>query len=112
LNGKLRRQTAAATFPCSSATALSSLTTEFHMKNLAKLILATGLCWSSFAMADQPKMQAALQSLQQAKASLNEATADKGGHRGKAMKLVDQALKEVQAGIDYDRTHGSDKGKK
>jgi hypothetical protein len=112
LNGKLRLQTGSATFGCGSATALSSLTTEFHMKIFAKLILATGLCWSSFAMADQPKMQAALQSLQQAKASLNDATADKGGHRGKAMKLIDQALKEVEAGIEYDRAHGNDKGKK
>jgi cellobiose-specific phosphotransferase system component IIA len=105
-------QTGAAKCACCPAAALSSLTTEFHMKILAHLILAAGLCWSSLAMADQPKMQAALQSLQQAKASLNEATADKGGHRGKAMKLIDQALKEVEAGIAYDRSHGDDKGKK
>lgn len=82
------------------------------MRFAATLLLAAGMALSPLAMADQPKMQAALQSLQQAKAALADASADKGGHRGAAMKLIDQAIKEVEAGIEYDRTHGNDKGKK
>ena len=36
-------------------------------------------------------------------AELNKATADKGGHRNKALGLVNQALAEVTAGITFDR---------
>jgi hypothetical protein len=65
------------------------------------------------ALADQPNMEAAIAKLQEAKASLEKATADKGGHRVKAIKLVDQAMAEVQAGIEFDRTHDSkNEGKK
>jgi hypothetical protein len=53
--------------------------------------------------ADQPHMQAALQALGNARAELQQATHDKGGHRARALKLVDQAMAEVQAGIAFDR---------
>ena len=49
----------------------------------------------------QPHMQAALDHLQGAKAELQSAVADKGGHRVRAIALVDQAMGEVQAGMDY-----------
>ena len=57
------------------------------------------------AVADQPHMQNALDDLRQARHQLDVADADKGGHRVTAMGLVDQAITEVQAGIDYDRHH-------
>ena len=57
------------------------------------------------AVADQPLMHDALTNLRQARNNLEHATADKGGHRVTAIRLVDQAITEVQAGIDYDRTH-------
>jgi hypothetical protein len=50
-------------------------------------------------------MKKALASLNSAKTQLKGATADKGGHRVKAISLVEQAITEVQAGIDYDNTH-------
>lgn len=53
----------------------------------------------------QPNMQAALDNLMQARANLQRAVADKGGHRANALSLVDQAIEEVRAGIDYARTH-------
>jgi len=53
------------------------------------------------ASADQPHMQAALDALRTAKAELNMATANKGGHRAKALSLVDEAIEQVQRGIDY-----------
>jgi len=55
--------------------------------------------------ADQPHMQAALTHLRQARESLDRATADKGGHRARAIALVNDAIKEVEAGISFDRRH-------
>jgi len=52
---------------------------------------------------DQPHMQAALNALQNARDSLNRADADKGGHRVKALGLVNDAISEVQKGIDAGR---------
>ena len=53
--------------------------------------------------ADQPHMKSALNALRNAKQQLSLATADKGGHRAKAMELVNQAISEVEKGISYDR---------
>lgn len=53
--------------------------------------------------ADQPYMQKAKDNLQQALNNLNQATADKGGHRNKAIDLVKEAIEEVNKGIAYDR---------
>lgn len=55
--------------------------------------------------AAQPAMQAALKNLRQARADLNRATTDKGGHREAALRLVDQAIGEVERGMSYDRHH-------
>lgn len=53
------------------------------------------------AQADQPHMQGALADLQAAKAELQAATPDKGGHRVNALGLVDQAIGQVRDGIAY-----------
>jgi len=47
-------------------------------------------------------MRAALAALQSAKRHLAMATADKGGHRVKAIGHVNAALAETQLGIDAD----------
>jgi hypothetical protein len=47
-----------------------------------------------------------LSALNQALASLRESTANKGGHRGRAMDLVRQAIDETQAGIEFADEHG------
>ena len=52
---------------------------------------------------DQPHMQAALTALDNAKNNLNNATADKGGHRAKAIGYVNDALSEVRKGMDAGR---------
>jgi len=54
---------------------------------------------AGFAFAAQPHMQAALRALRSSKAELEAAIPDKGGHRVKAIGLVDQAIAEVQAGV-------------
>ncbi len=55
--------------------------------------------------ADQPHMQAALEALRTAQRELAEATADKGGHRVKAERLIRDAIVEVEKGIEFDRRH-------
>jgi hypothetical protein len=52
---------------------------------------------------DQPHMQNALNALENAKDNLNRATADKGGHRAKAIDFVKDAISEVKKGIDAGR---------
>lgn len=75
----------------------------------AKSIFAAVLVLFTVAIAgaipDQPMMQAARADLQTAKRELQAAIADKGGHRVKAIRLVNSAIAEVNAGIAYDRRH-------
>jgi hypothetical protein len=92
-----------------SALCISPFNMEIPMKYAASLLIVAGLSLSSSAMAETPRMKLALKNLQEAKTALAEASADKGGHRVAAMKLIDQAMKEVQAGIEFDKTHGGDK---
>jgi hypothetical protein len=74
-----------------------------------KMILAAAFLFAGVAtaaaMPDQPFMQAARADLQTAKRELQRATANKGGHRAKAISLVNQAIAQVNAGIAYDRRH-------
>jgi hypothetical protein len=62
---------------------------------------AAGMLGASLAKGNQPFMEAALRALNNAAAQLEQAVADKGGHRAKAIQLVSQAINEVQAGIQY-----------
>jgi len=57
------------------------------------------------AIAAQPHMEAALSALQSAKAELQQAVADKGGHRVKALADVNDAINETKAGIAFAKTH-------
>ena len=53
------------------------------------------------ATADQPHMQNALDALTRAKTELITAIPDKGGHRLRAINLVNQAIMETRASIQY-----------
>ena len=64
----------------------------------ALLVLAPGRAFAEM----QPQMQAARRNLVEARQNLQRATADKGGHRVKALRLIDQAIAEVEAGIRFD----------
>jgi len=44
-------------------------------------------------------MQAALEHLRAARASLEKAERNKGGHRERAIQLVDEAIAQVQEGM-------------
>jgi len=69
-----------------------------------KKMIAVMLCLAApLAFAEpQPKMKEALEHLRQAKAALQAATADKGGHRVKAIEKVDEAITQVEKGIEFD----------
>lgn len=54
---------------------------------------------AGYAYAAQPHMQAAMGYLQNAKSELQLAEANKGGHRVSAIRLVNEAIGEVQAGM-------------
>jgi hypothetical protein len=71
-------------------------------------VAAIGLLGASAKSADtyQGNMEHALSSLYQALGSLRDATANKGGHRAKAMDLVGQAIDETQAGVEFADEHG------
>jgi hypothetical protein len=71
---------------------------------------AIGLLGASARTADayQGDMERTLSALSLALSSLSESTADAGGHRAKAMALIQQAINETQAGIDFADQHGDD----
>lgn len=72
-------------------------------KTIFTAMLLLGVVAIAAAVPDQPHMQAAKSSLQTARAELQRATPDKGGHRVNAIGLVNSAIAEVNAGIAFDR---------
>jgi hypothetical protein len=74
---------------------------QFMIRSLALgAVIATGF-GVGFAIGAQPHMEAALGLLQNARAELQAALPNKGGHRERAMGLISQAIAETQAGIAY-----------
>ena len=61
-----------------------------------------GAVGSSAFAEPQPAMRRALGQLQAARASLEAATPDKGGHRAKALVHVQKAIEETKRGIAAD----------
>ena len=83
-------------------------------KTVRSLLLVTALGAFAAATAQAGPMHKAAELTQQAHDVLKEdATSDKGGHRVAAMKLLKQALDEINAGVEFDKTHtGPNEGKK
>jgi hypothetical protein len=54
-----------------------------------------------YAIGAQPHMNESIAFLQSARAELVAATPNKGGHRERAIGLIDQAISEVRAGIAF-----------
>lgn len=67
----------------------------------AAMVTSVPVLTAGRALADQPHMDAALDALKAARRELNAATADKGGHRAKAIDLVKEAISEVEKGIEW-----------
>jgi hypothetical protein len=78
-------------------------------KNLASLVCLLGGAGFAVAQADkdggQPEMHAALEHLNQAKVNLEKGAHDKGGHRVRALELVNQAIAEVKEGMQFAVQH-------
>lgn len=72
---------------------------------LGAVAALAGAFWAGKVAADQPHMEKAIDHLQSARRELNDATPDKGGHRERALKLVDDAIAETRKGMRFDRRH-------
>ncbi|MFO0548018.1 MAG: hypothetical protein U0271_06500 [Polyangiaceae bacterium] len=90
-----------------------SCVSKTNLWKLSTLLLAGALAYDlagseRTAQAEpQPHMKDALASLRSAKKDLEAASADKGGHRVKALELTKSAIDEVEKGIAYDDGHKS-----
>ena len=71
----------------------------FSALTLALAVLFGAVVGGVAVAATQVHMRNALTDLQSALTQLNTAQADKAGHRENAIKLVNQAISEVDAGI-------------
>jgi hypothetical protein len=75
------------------------------MRNRIHVALLITLITSAivYATPDQPNMESAKTNLQNAKANLMAAEHNKGGHRTKAINLINSAIAEVNRGINFAR---------
>jgi hypothetical protein len=64
-------------------------------------LIAGAVVGASIAYAAQPHMVSALELLQSARTELQRATANKGGHRERALNAVDRAIQETREGIAF-----------
>ena len=81
---------------------MTTLTPWSGRRRLAGIAMVADVAAESFdagSYAAQPHMQNALSALQGARSELQVAEANKGGHRVTAIRLVDEAINEVRAGI-------------
>jgi hypothetical protein len=76
------------------------MTTSFARKALLGTLIAASM-GIGYAIGAQPHMTASISLLQNARAELGAATPNKGGHRERAIGLIDQAITEVRAGIAF-----------
>jgi hypothetical protein len=82
------------------------MTSTPSRRDMARLATA-GAAGSALALTATPtlayqgNMERALSALGAAMQSLQAATPNKGGHRERAMRLIEHAMGEVQAGIDF-----------
>ena len=74
-------------------------TRDRFVKAIVILAVAGGAFAAGLAYAAQPHMEAALNALFTAQSELKVAEHNKGGHRVKALDLVNSAIAHVQAGI-------------
>ena len=69
-----------------------------------RLLLGAAIASSvgiGYAIGAQPHMTETITILQSARAELAKATPNKGGHRERALGLIDQAIGEVRAGMAF-----------
>ena len=69
------------------------------------LLLLLGYLAGCASGGGQPHMQSAMDHLKSARNELNAAEVNKGGHRERAISLINDALDQVQRGMDFAATH-------
>jgi hypothetical protein len=74
--------------------------TTFTRKLMLGAVIASSM-GIGYAIGAQPHMTESMSLLQSARAELVKATPNKGGHRERALGLIDQAIGEVRAGIAF-----------
>jgi hypothetical protein len=78
----------------------NAMTTTFARNIMLGTIIAASM-GIGYAIGAQPHMTETISLLQSARAELGQATPNKGGHRERALGLIDQAISEVRAGIAF-----------
>ena len=73
------------------------------LKTGVAIVVAIAAMGLNSARADQPHMKAALEHLRAARAELQSAERNKGGHREKALEHVNAAIGQVERGMSYAR---------
>ncbi len=82
------------------------MSTSRFIPSLLSLVAVTTVFCTPVAKAEpQPRMEHALGDLQAARAKLERAPHDKGGHREKAIELIDAAIAQIKEGVRYDDHH-------
>jgi hypothetical protein len=76
------------------------MTTSYARRLLLGATIAASV-GVGYAIGAQPHMSESIVLLQSARAELNAATPNKGGHRERGLALIDQAISEVRAGIAF-----------
>ena len=69
--------------------------------------LAMVMAFAGISGAAQNNMRDALGHLREARQALDRAEDNKGGHKDKAIELIDKAIEQVQAGMEFaaDKKH-------
>ncbi|MEF0943073.1 hypothetical protein [Rhizobium sp. BR 362] len=66
---------------------------------LGTVIMPAAALIAAPAHAEQGNMEAAMRALNSALRSLHRATPNRGGHKARAVQLIEEAMAEVQAGM-------------
>ena len=74
---------------------------RFAMMSSVACLVAGTVIGASLAFAAQPHMVNALELLRSARGELERSTANKGGHRERAIEAVDRAIRETREGIAF-----------
>ena len=72
-------------------------------KTTVVILLSISAFGLNSAYARQPHMDNALHHLREAREALQRAEPNKGGHRERAIELVNQAIAQVEEGIRFSR---------
>jgi len=77
------------------------MTTSTSVRGLLLGTIIAASVGIGYAIGAQPHMTQSIALLQSARGELQAATPNKGGHRERAMALIEQAIGEIRAGIAF-----------